>query len=357
MPGFTPSLDPADARRTLAELIQPHLDRDSFARCIDDLQRMFSNCCAYCPYPFLGYGLRATTEISYQCEQWLPLDELRPHFHRFYRRALTYPPVLSSTPFAGALSWAGIVARFPPFLRHFYNPAKLFEQLLADADLRTKFLFWSFMPERFYGDGSDRYPGQAAAVAEWLRPRKGRGGRVRCLDAACGDGATAYGIARLLLEQGWYPDRFEIEGWTLDPLEAWAAAHGAFPHNPRREATFRSWSAPVFQAAAHRSMLFRDADLTCMEDGKYPYGYDRFDLIVCNGLLGGPIINRLDEIRRIVSRLCRMLAPGGLLLAADHFHGGWKKNIPGEALGDAFKSCGLSVAKAGEGISGLKSDE
>jgi len=47
-----------------------------------------------------------------------------------------------------------------------------------------------------------------------------------------------------------------------------------------------------------------------------------------------------------------MLAPGGMLLVADRFHGGWKKNIPGEILGDAFRANGLSVTQAGEGLSG-----
>lgn len=349
MTGFTPSLDSGDASRTLSHLIKPHFNTDTFERRIQVMQRLFSSCNASCPYPFAGYGVHVTHEINYQCEHWLPLDELRPHFYHFYRQTLSYPPVLSSTPFADAASWAGIVSRFPPFLRHFVNPAVLFEQLLADAELRKKILFWSFMPERFYGDGSDRYPGQAAVIGEWLRRR---GGRVRCLDAACGDGAASYGLARLLLEQGWHPDRFKIEGWTLDPLEVWAAAHGVFPHNPLREATFRTWVAPVFKASANRSMLFRDTNLNTIPDGKICSENDRFDLIVCNGLLGGPIINRSEEIRRIVSNLSQVLAPGGMLLVADHFHGGWKKNIPVDVLGDAFRINGLSVADAGEGLSG-----
>ena len=350
---FTPSRDSGDAEDTLTTLIKPQLNPLLFAGRIQRLQRMFSACNASCPPPLAGHGVHITPEITYQCEQWLPLDELRPHFYRLYRHVLSYQPVLSSTPFAHAVSWAGIVSRFPPFLRHFVNPAALLELLLADAELRMKFLFWSFMPERFYGDGSDRYPGQTAIINEWLRRREGRGGRVRCLDAACGDGMAAYGLARLLLEQGRAPERFEIEGWTLDPLEVWAAAHGVFPHNPHREALFRTWVSPVFEKEANRSILFRDADLNTMPDRKVSCDNDAFELIICNGLLGGPIVNRPEEIRRIVSNLSQVLAPGGMLLVADHFHGGWKKNIPGEVLGDVFRAGGLSVAEAGEGISGL----
>jgi hypothetical protein len=52
-----------------------------------------------------------------------------------------------------------------------------------------------------------------------------------------------------------------------------------------------------------------------------------------------------------------MLRPGGVLLAADRFHEGWKRNIPGETLGDVFKACGLEVIEAGEGPGGLKLDQ
>lgn len=356
MTGFTPSRDCADADRTLSDLITPHLTADLFARRTQDMHRMFSTCSTSCPYPFAGFGLQITPEINYQCEHWLPLDALRPHFYQFYRQALTYPPIFSSTPFASAASWAAIAARFPPFLCHFNNPALLFEQLLADADLRRKFLLWSFMPERFYGDGSDRYPGQTAVISEWFQLRGCECGRVRCLDAACGDGAAAYGLARLLLAQGWHPDRFEIEGWTLDPLEVWAAAHGVFPHNLPREVTFKTWVAPVFQAMAHRSMLFRAMDLNSITDGKISCENDRFDLIVCNGLLGGPIINRPDEMRRIVSGLCRLLSPGGLLLMADNFHGGWKKKCPQQTLRALCEDNGLVVTESAEGVAALKPD-
>ena len=347
MIGFIPSQDAGEAARTLATLIKSFLEPLLFGGRIQRLQQMYSACTTYCPPPWNSPGLHVTPEISYQSEHWLPLDGLLPPFYYFYRQSLTFPPVLSSSPFAGAVSWSGIVSRFPPFLSHFVNPALLLEQLLKDSKLREKFLFWSFMPERFYGGGSDRYPKQAAAIGDWLRCRVGR---VRCLDAACGDGAASYGLARLMLEQGWSPERFEIEGWTLDPLEAWAAAHATFPHNPQHEAVFRDWVAALFTASADRSMLFRAVDLTVLPVGSVSCENDRFDLIVCNGLLGGPIINRIQVVRRIVSSLSALLAPGGMLLVADHFHGGWKKNIPGEILGDALKACGLAVADAGEGL-------
>jgi SAM-dependent methyltransferase len=347
---FTPSRDSGDAEHTITTLIRPQLNPLLFAGRIQRLQRMFSACSASCPPPFAGYGVHITPEITYQCEHWLPLDELRPHFYRLYRHVLNYQPVLSSTPFTYALSWAGIVSRFPPFLRHFVNPAALLELLVADAELRMKFLFWSFMPERFYGDGSDRYPEQSVMIAEWIRQRHCRSRRLRCLDAASGDGANTYGMARLLAEQGWLPDRVEIEGWTLEPLEAWAAAQGRFPHDPAREKVFREETADCFEQGFDTAVRFCCADILNAPKTA------PFDLIICNGLLGGPIIHARCAMGAVVQNLTGLLAPGGMLLAADHFHGGWKQKCPQQELRAVFKMNGLNSLEVSEGIGGLKPD-
>jgi len=208
---FTPSCDSGDAERALALLVRPRVDPLPFAGRIRGLQRLSSTYRTFCPAPWVSPGLHITPEITYQSELWLPLDQLRDHFHTLYRQSLTYPPILSSTPFAHATSWAAIVAGFPEFLKPNGNPAALLEQLVGDDRLRTRFLFWSFMPERFYGGGSDRYPAQSAAITEWLRQRVRHGKKLRCLDAACGDGAATYSLARLCVEHGCPPDCFEIE--------------------------------------------------------------------------------------------------------------------------------------------------
>ncbi len=350
---FTPSRAAGDAEQSLAQLLNPDPDPSLFSDRIKRLREMFASCCANCPPPFADYGLHITTEIQYQCEQWLPLDELRRHLHQLYRHLLRYPPLFSSTHFDTAASWAVIVSRFPAFLAGLVNPAELFERLLRDQQLCVKFLFWSFMPDRYYGAGIDRYPAQSAVIAEWLQRRGDKGRLIRCLDAACGDGVASYGLARMLLEQGCDPDRFRIEGWTLEPLEAWAAAHGQFPQNPAHEAAFRSVAEPVFRYAAGDSLRFSSVDLldsgaAALERQELPY-----DLIVCNGLLGGPIIHHREQLQYIAGRLVRGLAADGMLLVADHFHGGWKKKIPGEFLGDLFRADGLTVVPAGEGFAAM----
>jgi len=345
---FTPSRDPGAAERALARLVRPLIGHLPFAPRINCLRRSSAAATAGCPPPWAAPGLQITPEITCQSELWQPLDRLRSHFHALYRQSLTYPPILSSTPFTQATSWAAVVSGFPVFLRRYADPAGLLEQLAGDDGLRTRFLFWSFMPGRFYGGGSDRYPAQTAAITEWLR-RAGRPARrLRCLDAACGDGAATYGLARLLTEAGWPPDGFEIRGWTLEPLEAWAAAHGRFPHDPAREAAFREETRDCFERGAAGAVRFCCADILAGPAA------EQFDLILCNGLLGGPILHRLGELEAAVRNLAGLLAPGGMLLAADHFHGGWKQKCPQQELRALFEGHGLPTVEAGEGFSALK---
>lgn len=349
---FKASLATGDADRHLAKLLAPGRNFTIFQLSLRRLRRL-SAAAAACPLPWPAPNLVVTPEIHYQSELWLPLADIRPVFERFYCWALSYPPILSSTPFADATSWAGIVSGLPAFVGSASHPATLLERLLEDGDLRTMFLCWSFMPRRFYGDGSDRYPGQAAWIGAWLDScRQGRR-QLRCLDAACGAGSSTYGVARLLLECGWAQERFKVEGWTLDPLEAWAAAHASFPHDSHWTAAFRREVSLVFASGAARSMTFRSTDL--LADQIPAAG--QFDLILCNGLLGGPIIHAWRDLELVTGKLTGLLAPGGMLLAADHFHGGWKKQCPQDRLQALFKQYGLNVFEAGEGLGGLKPDQ
>ncbi len=344
MPSWTPSLDRDAASRHLGQLVSCRLP--PIQNAIKGLNSRYQVYATTSPAPLPAPGLVITPEIRCQSELYLPISEIARCFDRLYCSALTYPPILSSTPFHGALSWADVFAALPPRFQFRANSARLLEALLEDSDLRTEFLFASFLPRRFYG-GFIRYPDQREFIAGWLGRREKK--EIHCLDAACGTGEGCYGLAQALLSAGYSPEEFRIEGWTLEPLEVWTAAHVSFPHDARRQESFREWVAPIFGQGAQDSLIFRRADLM-----HSPVSSKRFDLILCNGLLGGPIINQREEIFRVVGNLAALLRKGGLLLAADSFHGGWKKLIPGETLGDVFKTCGLSVQEAGEGICGMK---
>ncbi|NVN91107.1 MAG: hypothetical protein HXX11_10955 [Desulfuromonadales bacterium] len=352
---FIPSLDPRVAAKNLATILVPQLDPLLFHGDIHRLRGMFHAYLEACPPPWPAPNLSVTPEINYQSELWLPLAQIKPVFERFYRAALTFPPILSSSPFSNTSSWAAMATVLPPFCGNSVNPSVLLEQLLYNAELRTKFLCWSFMPRRFYGSGSDRYPAQTDYVREWLGQRKQKKNVLRCLDVACGDGSATYGLVRLIQQQGNQTGRYVVEGWSLDPLEVWAAAHACFPHDTPRQIEFRVILTQHFSAGLQRGMVFRSMDLEGIHSGHAPTEDGAgFDLIICNGLLGGPIIHQPYRIETVVRNLSALLRPAGLLLAADHFHGGWKKNITAAALRELFASRGLKPISVGEGIGGVR---
>jgi len=342
-----PTRDAGAADELLAPLLR-RPDPARFACGLRSLHRRFNTYVATCPVPLAAAGLVVTAEIRTQCELYLPLGEIRELFHQLYRHALTYPPIFSSTPFHGVPSWADLYASLPAEFQFSPNPARLLELLHEDAGLLRRFLFYSFLPDRFYG-GFARYPGQRAFIEEWL---PGRPGPLRCLDAACGTGEESYALVRLLLDQGRSPASFRIEGWTVEPLEVWGAACGAFPHHPVRTAAFREETAFIFTTGAESSLEFRSVDL--LDQAVVAEG-GSFDLILCNGLLGGPILHERKQQERLTAGLAGLLTPGGILLVADSFHGGWKRKHPQEGLRVLLETVGLVVGEAGEGLVGTRS--
>ncbi len=341
------SLDDGDASANLCKLLAAGINADCFCSTIRRMRRLFDSYVTSCPAPFIAPGLIVTTEIRCQSELYLPIAEITRGFNQFYGAVLTYPPILPSTPFYNRLSWADVFSALPGCFHSSANPALLLESLLADRDLLIRFLFASFLPGRFYG-GFGRYPRQLDFIEKWLGGRKEE--KLRCLDAACGTGEDSYGLAGLLIEHGFAAEDMQIEGWTIEPMEVWAAAHCRFPHDKEREARFKNETAPVFQHGYASRIQFNCADLVT------PPATDPFDLILCNGLLGGPILNEPTILGKVTANLAGRLAPGGILLAADSFHEGWKLKCPQQMLRTLIEANGLQSFEAGEGLGGLKKD-
>lgn len=342
-------------------LLSP-VDISSFQSALSRLHNRFRVYACLYPAPPIAPGLVVTPEIRIQSELYLPVGEITAVFNRLYRSSLSYPPILSSTPFHSALSWADVFGGLPPQFQFTANPALLLEKLLADRDLLTEFLFASFLPDRFYG-GIGRYPGQQQFIREWLVARKT--GTLSCLDAACGTGEDTYALALLLSGEGVVSEKIRIDGWTLEPLEVWTAVHRRFPHDRRRESLLRGATSGLFQQGYGRRINFSCRDILTsppsflhrFENCDKPGRENRlFDLILCNGLLGGPIVHGREQLDRAVGNLAQLLSPGGILLAADHFHGGWKQKCPQSELRASFETYGLQYVEAGEGIGGLKPD-
>ena len=360
MYSLAPTLDAEAASANLGKLLVTDIDAKLFRSSIRHLHTSFDIYAATCPAPFIAPGLIVTPEMRRQSELYLPIANIFGIFNRLYRHALTWQPVLSSTPFHIAPSWADLFVALPPSLQFSANPARLMEALLSDQELLAEFLFASFLPRRFYG-GFGRYPGQVRFIRDWLvtTRRSCEENGLRCLDAACGTGEDSYGLLKVIMEAGFTPGEIHIEGWTLEPLEVWSAAHQRFPYDQQREATFRMETSRLFDSGYQNSISFRCADLaelpqSLLCQGGIEGNFGQFDLILCNGLLGGPIINATEHLERVVSNLASILAPGGILLAADSFHGGWKSKCRNVDLQALFTQKGLKSVDAGEGVGGLK---
>ncbi len=338
---------------SLNTLINP-VDITLFQSAVCRLDTLFSVYAGTCPSPIPAPALIITSEIRSQCERYLPISCISSLFKSFYSAALSYRPVFSSTPFYNSLSWADTFTMLPAEFQRSANPARLLESLLTDSALLTRFIFTSFLPNRFYGR-LGRYPGQQNFIRKWLMTRKVK--KLDCLDTACGTGEDTYYLAFLLSETGFTPESVYIEGWTLDPLEVWAAEHRRFPHDQRREELLREITAPVFTQGYGAKISFHCHNILSLPPQDKGTGKLGFDLILCNGLLGGPIIHDRQSLSRVIRNLAQLLNPGGMLLAADHFHGGWKQKCPQSELRASFEANYLKSFAAGEGIGGLKSDQ
>ena len=338
-----------DCLDLLVRTVEPGSFRNSVQR-LDSLFRIYAE---NCPVPLPAPGLIITPEIRNQSECYLPIAEVAAPFYGLYRTALPYPPILSSTPFHKALSWADVFVTLPPNMQFSANPARLLEALCSDHALLTEFLFASFLPSRFY-NGLGRYPRQMEFVRSWLADRKME--TVCCLDAACGTGEGVYDLALILSALGVSAEKVCFDGWTIEPLEVWAAAARSFPHNRQRESELRTATSLLMDNGYMRRTVFTCRDIVraaSPPDLLRDCEQRRFDIILCNGLLGGPILHEKEELELAVGNLAELLAPNGIMLAADSFHGGWKQKCPQSELRALFELNRLKTFEAGEGIGGL----
>jgi SAM-dependent methyltransferase len=340
---LSPSRDDGDARSNLEKLLNLQLCADAFKPFLRELHTRFSVYAATCPVPLPAPGLIITPEIRLQSELYLPVAEITEIFELLYRASLSYSPIFESCPFHKALSWADVFVSLPQRFQFSPNPACLLEKLISHPEFLVEFLFASFLPRRFYG-GFRRYPQQSEFLGSWLSSRTAN--TLHCLDAACGTGESSYDLVMQLLQKGFLAEDFNVEGWTIEPLEVWSAAHARFPHDSTKEADYHQEIEAVFTFNAADRILFRTVDL---RESTIAKSGSEFDLILCNGLLGGPILTAC-EVQSVVAGLSRLLVPGGIIIAADRFHGGWKQKHPQDWLRVQFESVGLEVFAAGEGL-------
>ncbi|MEA5112735.1 MAG: class I SAM-dependent methyltransferase [Geobacteraceae bacterium] len=347
---YKPTLDPNSTRNNLYKLLTPGIIRD---RCIKShIERMHRRSqIYYSNYPYGQWtpGLVVTDEMRSATETYLPMEEIDSALRRLYSLAIRYRPLTSASVAGSIGNWLDFLTRHRSICTG-ANPALFLENLLHDETFRIHFLFEHFLPRR-HGGGFNRYPCQSRFLKCHLESRSHleRDG-IRCLDAACGTGEGTYDLAGSLKQWRIPVVRQGIHGSTIEPLELFAAAHGFFPHDPAREAGFRSVIQSLFDDKALDEVEF------LLEDVSIPRSGDEttYDVILCNGLLGGPALHLEEDIIRTVDSLAGRLRPGGILLAADRFHSGWKKLLPASRLMELMSLCRLKVVFTEEGVAATK---
>ncbi|HOP39660.1 MAG TPA: CheR family methyltransferase, partial [Geobacteraceae bacterium] len=309
------------------------------------LDERFTSYLAYYPFGLWAPGLFINTEMSSLTEQYLPLAEIKAAFRQFFSIALRFPPSEESSPLRSISSWLDLLQRFR-LTKATINPAAFLRKLTDNETLRIRFLFTALVPHH-HGGSFARYPSQAEFLETWLsRKRDFHARNIRCLDTACGTGESTYDLAGLLARRGTPSRHFEIHGCSLEPLEVFSAAHCCFPHDSERENQFRTVVEPLFSKHATNGMrFFRDDVMRFPEADEIPY-----DIILCNGLLGGPFLHEKEMVANALASLTKRLAPGGVLLTADRFHDGWKKICPPKLIGEIMQRHGLTVRILEEGL-------
>lgn len=347
---FTPTLDKQAALRRLDRLLVPGSVADPHLSArIDRIARAFQGYAACYPLPLWAPGLAVSQEMRGLTEALFPVSEVRAVFDLLLGRGCRFPPLLSGSYLHGALSWLDLLGKLRPQLLH-ADPAATLRELARDAEKRRSFLFALLLP-RHFGGAFDRYPLQSQWLASWLKEHAGRlSGEMRALDSACGSGEGTYGLAELLDAAGYAGERCVVHGSTLEPIELFAAAHAFFPHDQDRERDYRSRVAPLLARADRVEMEFYLDRVGCATGRK---GYH---LILCNGLLGGPLMHEPGELSGAVRALASRLAPGGVFLAADRFHAGWRLRVPAAALSAMMREHGLTPLQVPEGIAAVKAD-
>lgn len=345
---LTPDSNPEALTFTLTRLLASGNIMDSrletHCRRLEDRFRIFSSTC---PIPEWHPGLIITPEIRCQSEIYLPLAEIQAAFRYLLKRSCLYNPFLAAVPIFSSLSWADALERIHPAPDRF-NPARIIAAAAGNQDLRTGFLASLFVPKR-YGGGFGRYPLQKLFLQEWLEERSRL--KLSVLDAACGSGEGVYEIAAMAAETGFDPASTVVHGCTVEPLELAAAAHGWFPHDFKRESTHRNAIERVSRQGWSGTIEFIREDICRPVENAI-----RYDVVICNGLLGGPLLRDASTLETAVKGLSRRLKPGGIILAADSFHAGWRRIIPFTGIEHLFEMNGIRIIDLPEGIGGIRTE-
>ncbi|GAM09253.1 cheR methyltransferase, SAM binding domain [Geobacter sp. OR-1] len=325
--------------------VQGRIVDSDLERRIIRLGKLFATFVSSCRAPCWDEHLVVTNEISRITETYLEFSVIRQALLRLVklsiRGTVDPPPILFKSN-----GWLEFLDMFRARNKN-VNPALLVDSLTRNQAERISFLFSLFLPEQF-GGSFGRYPGQMHFLDSWVRSQDySCRPNITCLDAACGSGEGSYELAALLQKCGVEASRISISGVTISPLEVFAAAHAYFPHDSQREAQYRRYIRSIAQSGSWARINFMTGDLKSWEP------CEKYQIIICNGIIGGPLLHDNKDIEEVLGRLVTSMHNGGILLAADRFHDGWKRKFPAQELEGLLRKYGLEIMPISEGVAGV----
>ena len=241
--------------------------------------------------PWWARDLIITPELRAAYEMWLPIREFLYSMKTIGRAWLPdkecLPLPLRHDTY---LSLPDLWAALPPSLERklCFSLQELLTFYCALAD-----------PPRF-GTICGRYNDELAIIKGLSRPD------MRILDIACGVGLNTLEIAAA--------SGGETIGLTSEWLEVWMATHRCLPHDPLREQDMRRFP--------------RDLNVRFQQGRAEDFAFKKpFNLIVCNGLVGGRFFYSESQYDAFLTSCRNALFPGGSILLANHFHEGSKPDV------------------------------
>lgn len=262
-------------------------------------QRRYQAYIAACPQPVWTPDLALTPELRYQYERFLPIDE--------FTRSLVSLLLDAVLPH---VSWIPECLRRP----HFRTIADLWQRLPRTLAGRVQFSVGELLPlacalaaPDHFGTANTRYPEQHRFLQQWLTDSISAGQTIYALDYGCGTGQGTRELSRIIAVHA----AVRVVGVTSQPLEAWMATHQRLPHRPDNPYPLIAGPAPHFVVGDVCHFASRQSA----------------DLVVCNGLIGGPFVNTDDAWPSLWYTLAGRRHQPGLLLVSDRFHDGHRKAV------------------------------
>ncbi len=251
-------------------------------------ERLHANWLRHAVPPWWARNLIITPGIRETYEKWLPIDEFKSSLSGVAR---AYLPDESWLPLplrnGTCLSMPDFWASMPP----------AFEGRVKFAEEELLPLFCAMADPPRFGTTAGRYPEELEYLCNIVQEG------MSILDVGCGVGVNTLEMASMLKGAG-------LTGITPEPLEVWMAANRRIPHDLQRQSMMRQ-----FDGHAH---------FMCGIAEDFSGNYD---IIVCNGLIGGRFFCSETQYSAFL-RCCRFsLRQGGRVLIADRFHEGTLRNL------------------------------